>query len=85
MGKRMGEMNGLWFLVTSGEGKGEDERIVELSHLGETVYHLVGPWPGEVRRVVIWSGIDVCRGVLDDEIAICLFHHQLKLNQIPIS
>ena len=84
LGKRMGEMNGLWFLVRAGEGgRREDIRIIELSHLGEAVYHLVGPWPGEIRRIIVWSGIDVCGGVLYDEIAICLFYHEPKFNQIP--
>ena len=49
--------------LVSGVGrvKREDVRIVEFGHLSETVYHLVGPWPGEIGRVVFWSRVYVGR------------------------
>jgi hypothetical protein len=74
-GKRIGEMKGLGSGVSEGwrEWKRRDVRVVELSHLCETVYHLVGSWPGKIRWVVFWSGVHIGWGVLDDEIAVFLF------------
>jgi hypothetical protein len=59
-------------LVIIGKDRSGDKRIVELGHLRETVYHLICPWPGEIGRVVFWSGVYVGGGVLDDEIAVFL-------------
>ena len=63
-----------------GEEDVKDIRVVELSHLRKTVYHIVGSWPGKIERIVIWPWMDICGRVLDNKIAIFL----LPVSEISI-
>ena len=62
-GKRIGEMNGLKNRLAGwgNGGKEGDGRIVELSHLRETIHHLIRPRPRQVRWIVFRSRMHIGR------------------------
>lgn len=66
---------------TSEEGK--DVRPVELGHCGEAVDYFVNLGPLQAEREILGSGVEIGRGMLENEVAIGLRCLVLALRPSP--
>ena len=71
-GGELGEGRGKGLRLMREEDRGDEGWPVEPGHFGEAVHDRVGAGPGEVGRVGGRASLNVVRGMVENEISICL-------------